>query len=109
MWVCAAAAGPSSRARAATAASSATIVSGVLVVTIKDFSFVPNTITVPVGTTVTWQNLDEEPHTVRGSDAHIRSDALDQGDSYSVRFDQPGTYQYGCSIHPKMSGSVIVQ
>lgn len=79
------------------------------VVSIKDFAFSPQTLTVPSGTTVTWKNLDDEPHTVRGADAQIRSDALDQDETYSVRFDKPGTYKYGCSIHPKMSGTVVVQ
>jgi plastocyanin len=82
---------------------------GPVVVSIKDFAFAPQTLTVHAGTTVTWRNLDDEPHTVRGADAQIRSDALDQDESYSVKFDKPGTYKYGCSIHPKMSGTVIVQ
>jgi plastocyanin len=80
-----------------------------VVVSIKDFAYSPQTITVHAGTTVTWKNLDDEPHTVRGADAQIRSDALDQDESYSVKFDKAGTYKYGCSIHPKMSGTVVVQ
>lgn len=79
------------------------------VVSIKDFAFSPQTLTVPAGTTVTWKNLDDEPHTVRGADAQIRSDALDQDETYSVRFEKPGIYKYGCSIHPKMSGTIVVQ
>ncbi len=79
------------------------------VVLIKGFAFSPQTLTVPPGTTVTWKNLDDEPHTVRGADAQIRSDALDQGETYSVRFEKPGTYKYGCSIHPQMSGTIVVQ
>jgi plastocyanin len=78
-------------------------------VSIKDFAFSPQTLTVPSGTTVTWTNLDDEPHSVRGADAQIRSDALDQHESYSVRFEKPGTYKYGCSLHPKMSGTIVVQ
>ena len=78
-------------------------------ISIKDFAFFPQTLTVPSGTTVTWKNLDDEPHTVRGTDAQIRSDALDQDESYSVKFDKPGTYKYGCSIHPKMSGTIVVE
>jgi plastocyanin len=80
-----------------------------VVVSIKDFAFSPQSVTVRAGSTVTWKNLDDEPHTVRGADAQIRSDALDQDETYSVTFDKPGTYKYGCSIHPKMSGTVIVQ
>ena len=78
-------------------------------VSIKDFEFSPQTLTVATGTTVTWKNLDGEPHTVRGADEQVRSSALDQSESYSVKFDKPGTYKYGCSIHPKMSGTIIVQ
>lgn len=78
-------------------------------ISIKDFAFTPQMVTVPAGTTVTWKNLDDEPHTVRGVDAQIRSDALDQDESYSVKFDKPGYYKYGCSIHPKMSGTIVVQ
>ena len=80
-----------------------------VLVSIRDFAYSPQTVTVAAGTTVTWTNHDDEPHTVRGADAQIRSDALDQDESYSVRFDKPGTYKYGCSIHPKMSGTVVVQ
>jgi plastocyanin len=76
---------------------------------IKGFAFAPRAITIAVGTTVTWRNLDPEPHTVRNGDVLVRSDALDQGDSYSVKFDQRGTYHYGCSIHPQMSGTIVVQ
>jgi plastocyanin len=79
------------------------------VVSIKDFAFSPQTLTVPPGTAVTWKNLDDEPHTVRGADAQIRSDALDQDETYSVKFEKPGIYKYGCSIHPKMSGTIVVQ
>ena len=78
-------------------------------IAIRGFAFAPRTLTIPAGTTVTWRNLDEEPHTVRGGDELVRSGALDQGDIYSVRFDKPGTYHYGCSIHPQMSGTIIVQ
>jgi plastocyanin len=86
----------------------ATAVSPMLV-SIKDFAFSPQTLTVAPGTTVTWKNLDDEPHTVRGADAQIRSDALDQDETYSVKFEKPGIYKYGCSIHPKMSGTIVVK
>jgi plastocyanin len=76
---------------------------------ISGFTFAPRTITVAAGTTVTWRNRDAEPHTVRGADELMRSGALDQDESYSVKFDKPGTYRYGCSIHPQMSGTIIVQ
>ncbi len=76
---------------------------------IRDFAFAPRTLTVAAGTTVTWRNRDAEPHTVRGAEEIVRSGALDQDEIYSVRFDKPGTYRYGCSIHPQMSGTIIVQ
>jgi plastocyanin len=76
---------------------------------IRDFAFAPRTLTIVVGTTVTWRNRDEEPHTVRGTDEVVRSGALDQNEAYSFRFDKPGTYHYGCSIHPQMSGTIVVQ
>jgi len=76
---------------------------------ISDFAFAPRTLTIAAGTTVTWRNRDAEPHTVRGPDERLRSGALDQDEVYSVRFDKPGTYRYGCSIHPQMSGTIIVQ
>ncbi|MDE2219317.1 MAG: cupredoxin domain-containing protein [Gammaproteobacteria bacterium] len=76
---------------------------------IKGYTFAPRTITIAAGTTVTWRNLDAEPHTVRNGDALVRSGALDQGDTYSLRFDQRGVYHYGCSLHPQMSGTIIVQ
>jgi len=76
---------------------------------IKDFMFTPMTLTVPVGTTVTWQNLDEEPHTIRSVDEQVKTGALDQNERYSFRFDQPGTYKYVCSIHPSMVGTIVVK
>ena len=66
-------------------------------------------VTVPVGSTVTWKNFDDEAHTVRDANGQMRSNALDQGESYSAKFDKPGTYHYGCSLHPKMSGTVVVK
>jgi len=76
---------------------------------IRGFAYAPRTLTIAAGTTVTWRNLDPEPHTVRSGDELVRSGALDQDETYSVRFDKPGTYHYGCSIHPQMSGTITVQ
>jgi plastocyanin len=78
-------------------------------VNIKNFAFAPTATTVTVGTTVRWKNLDGEPHTVRSVDASFASGALDQNDSYSVKFDKPGTYKYVCSIHPQMNGTIVVK
>ena len=78
-------------------------------VTIKDFDFHPMAIAVPAGATVTWKNLDGEPHTVTSVDGTFRSGALDQGDSFSFRFAKPGVYRYLCTIHPRMVASVTVR
>jgi plastocyanin len=77
-------------------------------VTIKNFDFAMN-VTVTPGSTVTWTNLDGEPHTVASIDGLFRSPALDQNDSFHFTFDKPGVYKYICSIHPKMKAAVIVK
>ncbi len=78
-------------------------------VIIKNFDFAPMAVTVPAGSTVTWKNLDGEPHTVTSADGLFRSGALDQNDSFSFKFVKPGVYKYVCSIHPKMMATVTVQ
>jgi plastocyanin len=78
-------------------------------VNIKDFMFEPMSITVHPGTTVTWKNLDGEPHLVVAVDGSFRSPALDQGESYKFRFDKPGTYAIFCGIHPSMKATVVVK
>jgi plastocyanin len=78
-------------------------------VTILHFDFAPMALTVPVGTTVTWKNMDPEPHTVTSTDGSFRSQALDQGDSYRFKFSKAGTYKYICTVHPRMMASVIVK
>src|ERR1700683_1930628 len=78
-------------------------------VVMKNFDFSPMMLTVKAGTTVTWKNLDGEPHTVVSPDGVFRSHALDQGDAFTFKFDKPGTYKYICSIHPKMRAAIIVQ
>ena len=77
-------------------------------VTIDNFSFSPSTMSVPVGTTVTWTNRDDIPHTVVSTEQKFKSHPLDTDDRYSYRFDSAGTYKYFCSIHPKMTGQVEV-
>jgi plastocyanin len=88
---------------ATTAAADATTIS------IREFMFAPTAMTVPVGTTVHWKNLDGEPHTVRSVDATFASNALDQNDSFAFKFDKPGTYRYVCSNHPQMVGTIVVK
>jgi plastocyanin len=78
-------------------------------IVMKNFDFTPMTLTVKAGTTVTWKNADGEPHTVTSDTGLFRSGGLDQDDTFSFKFDKPGTYKYVCSIHPKMVGTVIVQ
>jgi plastocyanin len=78
-------------------------------VVMKNFDFSPMMLTVKAGTTVTWKNLDGEPHTVVSPDGVFRSHALDQGDTFTFKFDKPGTYKFVCSIHPKMMAEIVVQ
>jgi plastocyanin len=78
-------------------------------VAIDNFAFGPAAITVAAGTTVTWTNNDDIPHTVRATDGSFASRPLDSADSYSFTFTKPGVYRYFCSIHPKMVGTVIVK
>ena len=79
-------------------------------VKIDNFSFGPATLTVPVGATVTWTNQDDVPHNVVSADGKdIKSPVLDTDQKFTHTFAQAGTYAYYCSIHPKMTGKVIVQ
>jgi len=78
-------------------------------VKIDNFSFGPATLTVAAGTTVTWTNRDDIPHTVVSDDKAFKSKVLDTDEKFSFTFTKPGTYAYFCSIHPKMTGKVVVQ
>ena len=78
-------------------------------VKIDNFSFGPATLTVPVGASVTWTNRDDIPHTVVSTDGVFKSKVLDTDEKFSFTFSKAGTYPYFCSIHPKMTGKVIVQ
>ena len=75
---------------------------------IDNFMFKPDTITVPVGTTVVWQNDDEIPHTVTSVDGTFHSPPLDTKDKFSFTFDKAGTFEYFCRLHPRMKGKVVV-
>ena len=90
-------------ARAATSQPSSPTVS------IDNFSFTPTAITVPAGTTVTWVNHDDVPHTVTANDKVFSSGALDTDERYSHAFAIPGTYSYFCAVHTHMTGQVIVK
>jgi plastocyanin len=79
-------------------------------VKIDNFTFAPPALTVAVGTTVKWVNRDDIPHTVVSEDkSTFKSKAMDTDDSFSYTFTKPGTYNYFCSIHPKMVAKVVVQ
>jgi plastocyanin len=78
-------------------------------VDVSNFAFAPASLTVAAGATVTWVNHDEEPHTVVSASGDFRSGALDSADKFSFRFDHPGTYKYVCSIHPHMTGTIVVK
>jgi plastocyanin len=77
-------------------------------VKIDNFSFGPQTINVAAGTTVTWTNRDDIPHTVVSTDGVFKSKARDTDEKFSYTFTKAGTYPYFCSIHPKMTGTVVV-
>ena len=90
-------------------AESAPSAGAATVVLAHDFMFAPVSLTVRAGSTVTWTNRDEEPHTVVSDTGLFRSGAMDTNESFSYRFDKPGTYHYLCSIHPRMAGTIIVE
>lgn len=77
-------------------------------VEIKNFLFDPSTITVPAGTTVVWTNLDSAPHTVASTSGIFDSGVMDKGKIFSYTFEDPGTYDYYCMLHPNMKAKVIV-
>ena len=88
----------------ARAASPATAIS------IDNFTFNPQTVTVKAGTTVTWTNKDDIPHGIASAkNVFKKSQALDTDDSYSFTFSTPGTYEYFCYIHPHMTGTIVVE
>ena len=78
-------------------------------IVIQNFAFEPSTLTVKVGTKVTWINRDDEPHTATATDKRFNSKTLENGDRFSTEFTQPGSYKYYCALHPKMTGQVIVK
>jgi plastocyanin len=78
-------------------------------IVVKDFMFNPTPLTVKAGSTVTWTNMDDEPHTAVSDTGVFKSGGLDTNDSFSFKFDKPGTYHYTCTIHPRMVGTIVVQ
>ena len=80
-----------------------------LQVQIDQFIFAPQRIIVKTGTTVTWINDDDVPHTVVSNNKVFKSKTLDTKDSFSFTFMTPGAYDYFCSLHPHMTGTVVVE
>src|SRR5215813_4090344 len=78
-------------------------------VTIDNFVFEPAKLTIKPGTTVTWTNRDDIPHTVASKDRLFKSKAMDTDESYSFTFSTPGEYIYFCSLHPHMTGTIVVE
>ena len=78
-------------------------------VKIDNFVFGPQAITVPVGTTVTWTNSDDIPHTAVSTDGVFKSKVMDTDEKFSYTFTKAGTYSYYCSVHPNMTGQVVVK
>ena len=78
-------------------------------VTIDNFTFTPQTLTVPVGTTVTWVNRDDVPHSATSTDKRFNSGLLDTDEKFSFTFTAAGEYPYFCGIHPHMTGKIIVR
>ncbi|CAL1241953.1 cupredoxin domain-containing protein [Candidatus Methylocalor cossyra] len=78
-------------------------------ITVEGFMFNPMALTVKAGSTVIWTNMDDDPHTVISDTGLFRSGAMDTNDSFSFKFDKPGTYRFICSIHPRMVGTIVVQ
>jgi plastocyanin len=96
-------------ASAAFASDTATVAVNPSIIVIKNFKFGPSALTVAPGTTVTWVNEDESPHTIAEKGKAFRSVALDTNDRFSYTFAQPGEFTYYCTMHPMMVGKIIVK
>jgi plastocyanin len=82
---------------------------GPVEIKIDNFTFAPASLKVAVGSPVTWINYDDIPHTVVSTDKTFKSKTLDTGDKFSFTFTKAGKYPYFCSLHPRMTGEVVVQ
>jgi len=78
-------------------------------VSIADFAFTPNPVTVAVGGTVSWTNEDGLPHTTTSQSGAWNSEALQPSETFSFTFEETGTFDYVCNIHPSMSGTITVE
>lgn len=79
------------------------------VIKIDNFTFMPASLTVPVGTTVTWVNEDDIPHAIAEKNRTFKSKTLDTDDKFTYTFSTPGSFDYFCSLHPHMVGRIVVQ
>src|SRR3954454_10968484 len=82
--------------------------SGTFDVQVVDFAFQPANLAIPVGSTVTWTNTGQRPHTITAEDGSFDSGRLDPGEQFSHTFTEPGTYSYHCGFHPEMIGTITV-
>jgi amicyanin len=89
-------------------AKAAADVAGPPVVSISNFTFSPATLTIKAGTTVTWVNQDDVPHALLAVDKSFRSKVMDTDERFSFTFTTPGSYAYFCTLHPHMTGKVVV-
>jgi amicyanin len=94
---------------AAAMSASANVYAADMEVKIDNFTYNPQQITVKAGTTVTWINHDDIPHTVTSKTGALRSKAMDTDDKFSFTFATPGTFPYFCALHPHMTGSIVVE
>ncbi len=101
--------GPAAPSAAASAAAPSSAAGGANAVTIKDLAFAPGSITVSVGSTVTWTNQDTTGHTVTADDGSFDSKTIAGGASFSQMFATAGTYAYHCNIHSSMTATVVVK
>lgn len=104
-WLASTAMSGSSNAQPAEASAA----TGAIKIDVRNFMFGPQTLNVKAGSTVVWTNLDQEPHTVVSDSGLFRSGAIDTSETFSFKFDRPGTYHYFCTIHPRMLGTIVVQ
>ena len=103
------AAGPAASPEASPEASPQAATAEACVVDIRDLAFMPADIEIAVGTTVTWTNSDSVPHTATASDGTFDSGVFDPGESFDYTFEDTGTFDYTCLIHPEMQGSIVVR
>ena len=78
-------------------------------IAIDNFTFNPQTVTVKAGTTITWTNKDDIPHAIAAVGKQFKSKVMDTDNTYSFTFTTPGSYAYFCSLHPHMTGTIVVE